>query len=189
MASEAKMRTLFSVAKKGFVDEKLQLEFYKIAQKARLIPNLPQPVDKTIEQLAEFLEELCVRRTLNGEEWSGTRQAEWLMREIRDWEKWAGPAGLKRVYDTKFRHELDTYKSPETADSCPRCRDRSHRYVIVVDGHAHWCDCAGARQIKERDPGWLEHIEQSLATSQEAHKDQPLRFSASRNITKLMSEL
>src|SRR5258705_297917 len=109
MASEAKLRPLF------VVDEKLLLEFYQIAQKARLIPNLPHPVDKTIDQLAEFLEELCVERTLKGELWTGPRQAAWLMREASSWDKWAGSAGLKRVYDAKFNPELDTYDSPVTA--------------------------------------------------------------------------
>jgi len=38
---------------KSLTDE--DLTFRRIAEKARLIPNLPQPVDKTIDQLAKWL--------------------------------------------------------------------------------------------------------------------------------------
>ena len=122
-ANEAtnKQRNLFPITKR-VGNDKLQLEFYEIAQKARLIPNLPQPVDKTIEQVAEYLEELCVERTHKGEVWTGPRQATWVMDEITvvsPWEKWAGPAGLKRAHSTKFSPELDTWINRHEEDTFP----------------------------------------------------------------------
>src|SRR5712692_4033267 len=175
-ANEAtnKQPNLFPITKR-VVNDKLQLEFYEIAQKARLFPNLPQPVDKTIEQVAEYLEELCVERTHKGEVWTGPRQAAWLMNEITivsPWEKWAGPAGLKRAHSTKFSPELDTYKSPEAVDPgyrCQKCRDNSS---VIVNGHHRWCDCDGARQLQGKIPDWIEQLEESSARSQ---KSQPNR--------------
>jgi hypothetical protein len=68
------------------------------------------------------------------------------------------------VYDGLFGAEEHSSKSPDPPepDPCPKCRDSSHRYVIVVDGHARWCGCDGAQKIEERDPDWLGLVEESL---------------------------
>jgi hypothetical protein len=185
-----KRRNLFPIAKR-VGNDKLQLQFYDIAQKARIIPNLPQPVDKTIEQVAEYLERLCVERTHEGQVWTGPRQATWVMDEITivsPWEKWAGPAGLKRVYNTKFNPELDTYKCPEAVDPgyrCQKCRDSSS---VIVDGHHRWCDCDGARRLKELSPDWIELLEESSVRSQRLQLNRS-RYSDSRNIRKLLSRI
>jgi hypothetical protein len=184
-----KQGNLFPITKR-VVNGKLQLEFYEIAQKARLIPNLPQPIDKTIEQVAEYLEELCVELTHKNEVWTGPRQAAWLMNEIiivSPWEKWAGPAGLKRVHSTKFSPEFDTYKSPEPVSGyrCQKCRDNSS---VIVDGHHRRCDCDGARQLQGKVPDWIELLEDSSARSQKPRSNRS-RFSDSRNIRKLLSRV
>jgi hypothetical protein len=189
---QIKQRNLFPVAKRTG-NEKLLLEFYKIAQRARLIPNLPQPVDKTIEQVAEFLEKLCgVERTQKGEVWSRARQATWIMDEITSvspWEKWAGPAGLKRVYNAKFNPDLDTYKSPKPEDPgyrCQKCHDSSS---VFVDGHHGWCDCDGAQELKKFIPDWIDQLEESSARSQKLQQQKRLGFSNSRDIKKLLSRI
>jgi hypothetical protein len=135
----------------------------------------------------------CKDRTYKGKLWSGPRQADRVMDEITvvdPWERWLGPAGLKRVYVGIFGVVEHGFKSPDPPepDPCPKCRDRGHRYVIIIDGRAQWCDCDGARTIKESDPDWL-RIRQDALDSEAAvigNRSKPKR---QRDISDLLTRI
>ena len=93
----------------GFFRFRSEMRIPSISSLKKQVPDITQPVDKTIEQLARWIEKHCVERGLNGELWTAVRQADWLMQEITEvspWEEWKGAAGLKKVYDAGRQQEV-----------------------------------------------------------------------------------
>ena len=141
-----------------------ELEFLDIAQRARLIPGV---TSKMIPQIAVAIRERCaVELTHEGERWSRSRQAQWLIKEASSWEKWSGEAGLNALYNAKFKPTLKMYKSPEALDLGYRCKKCWDSASVIVDGHYEWCGCEGARSQKEIDPLMVERQQSSLERAQ-----------------------
>jgi hypothetical protein len=74
---------------------------YKIAERLGNIRGGPR-TKVTIEGVARELVRLCRGGHYKGEYWPPSRQAHWLEHEICFWEKWKGPAGMRRILMDRF---------------------------------------------------------------------------------------
>jgi hypothetical protein len=107
--------------------------------------------------------------------------ARWLEAEARrECQVWPGPAGLRAIFDAKFRPNIKPFEpmGQKPPTSCGLCGDTGAREISnLIDGSDRkvwtWCVCEYGTWLRENVPNYLE-LCNKRATLQEAARRVPL---------------
>lgn len=102
--------------------------------------------------------------------WTSEQQARWLEAEARrEFTTWPGPAGLRRLFDGKFRREK-LFESegrqhgfepsgPPPEPKCKKCGDagvfQPQPHQDIEQPEYDWCDCAQGSALRTEVPNYL----------------------------------
>jgi hypothetical protein len=140
-----------------------------LAAKFKTIVGFPWDA---LHATAEDLVRWCTGAVVDNRVWPPEAQARRLVNEAREtWEKWAGTAALKALFDAKFRNKkppANGFQDPgeEPPIECVNCTDTG---IVRFRGRHQYCDCdLGVRMHTdsgENGKKWLARMDKSFVAS------------------------
>ncbi len=149
----------------------------EIAESLHAIPDAPRfsgALKATVRDLQDWCEGTTAATYGEPLRWTPAMQARWLEAEARrECQVWPGPAGLRRIFNAKFRPDFKLFEAapPKPPVKCEMCNDTG-----VVDGSVgvrrkiFWCTCDQAIWLQINVPNYL-----SLCNQREATQEAPTR--------------
>ncbi len=149
----------------------------EIAESLHAIPDAPRfsgALKATVRDLQDWCEGTTAATYGEPLRWTPAMQARWLEAEARrECQVWPGPAGLRRIFNAKFRPDFKLFEAapPKPPVKCEMCNDTG-----VVDGSVgvrrkiFWCTCDQAIWLQINVPNYLSLCNQREATQEAARR-------------------
>ena len=139
---------------------------YVLANRLIIIPRFPRdPV--AVEQIADWLLDLCRGTEVDGDPWTPHDQATWLIdaavKEFPNWDQAQGLPAMRAIFNRKFNpppEQID-YRSlgDPPAPDCKLCNDDG---TVERDDRVHWCVCEQAGLLIRDAPQLVEILDRAL---------------------------
>lgn len=155
---------------------------YILANRLILVPRFPRdPV--AVEQVADWLLDLCHGAEVDGEPWTARDQAGWLIettvKEFSNWDHSQGLPAMRAIFNRKFNpppSQLEYQGLGEKPGiSCTLCGDNG---TIERDGRVHWCVCPQANKLLTEVPQLVEILNRPGALKRATDRAGALRQTA-----------
>lgn len=133
---------------------------YIMANRLILVPRFPRdPV--AVEQVADWLLDLCRGGKVDDEPWTPHDQAGWLIettiKEFSNWDQSQGLPAMRSIFNRKFNPPPAQVEFPGLGEKpvihCTLCSDNG---TIERDGIVHWCICPQANKLLKEAPQLVE---------------------------------